>query len=175
MQTLLVFSGTLITLFMLKRILSYFGLRLPALNPLAKRRQRHHQADINTDAIFLLEKPLEIAALFLYAVAKADGTLSITQKNFMLELFETGFQMNADSARSLLANTAFIFSDGEAFAANPKRVLEKSYSEFSSMQIAALEEMLESVANCDGPATDNQQALCDFIVSVLPSKNATSW
>ena len=175
MQTLLVLSGTLITLFMLKRLLSSYGLSLFSLNPLVKRRQRHHTSDENAEAIFRLTNPLEIAALYIYAVARADGDLNNDQKNNLLELFQSGFQLSINNARNLLATTANIYSDGVAFNANPKRVLEKAYSQFSSMQIAALEEMLVSVCNYDEPVSKNKQTLCGLIISILPSKNATNW
>ncbi len=80
MHIILGVLGIVVTILILLNRLSESGIDIGWLNPFSWYRRRKYRQQHDLNPIFKLESPLDIAALYLVGVAKADGDITVSQK-----------------------------------------------------------------------------------------------
>lgn len=170
MHIILGVLGAIITILILLRRLNEAGIDLGWLNPFAWQRRRQFRKEHDLNPAFKLENPMDVAALYLVAMAKIDGDLTASQKAKILALFEDDFHLNGDESRELLGASVYLIGNGKDVYASPAQVIKRAYAKFTPSQVSALKDMLLKVANTDGQASRAQIAFLQRINHALPSE-----
>ena len=89
------------------------GIDLGGLNPWAWRRRRNWRQKFEANPIYSIASPMELAALLVAATAKADGDMSLEEKQTILGLFEREFHLSERDAASLLTASTHLLGSGE--------------------------------------------------------------
>lgn len=137
------------------------GFNLNALNPFAMVRRWQWQKIHGGKPIYKLDSTLDVAAVLLLGVAKADGDITSDQKQFLLGLFQKEFELSRDEASDLLLAASHLIRDQIYIADELHRILERSSSKFTTAQVTSLLAMMRSMAVLDGPVNTEQQKLID--------------
>ena len=175
MHILLALLGAIVTILVLINRLQQGGVDIGWLNPAKWQRRRAYRQQHDLNPAFKLEKPMEVVALYLVAVAKVDGDMSREQKQCILSLFEDTFHLSSGDASSLLAQCVHLFGRGEEVLAAPERVLQPAIDAFTPEQLASLSAMVEQVARAEGQPSEAQQTLVARIRQALPQATASDW
>jgi uncharacterized tellurite resistance protein B-like protein len=137
------------------------GFNLNSLNPFAMVRRWQWRKIHGGKPIYKLDSTLDVAAVLLLGVAKADGDITSDQKQFLLGLFQKEFELSRDEAADLLLAASHLIRDQIYIVDDLSRILERSSSKFSSAQVTSLLAMMRSVAVLDGAVNKEQQKLID--------------
>ena len=91
MHIILGLLGVIVTILVLLNRLNQGGIDIGWLNPFSWARRRKFRKEYELHPAFTLESPLDVAALFMVAVAKINGDNSISNKQkkytkFILQL-----------------------------------------------------------------------------------------
>ena len=165
---------SLLSFLILLNRLTAQGLDLGYLSQLAwKRRTRIHLL-LDGDPLFNLSSPLEVAAMYLVALAKADGEVSIKSKHRLLLMFQHDFELTQKQAIELLESCDALLGDGRLLFDNPKRILEPCYHLLEKEQVDSLQRLLITIVHVDGPPSARQKSLCKKISKSLPLSCALS-
>ncbi|MFY8274783.1 TerB family tellurite resistance protein [Pseudoalteromonas sp. SSDWG2] len=163
MHIILGVLGTVVTILVLINRLSDAGLDIGWLNPFSWHRRRKFRKKYELAAAYSLESPMDVAALFLVAVAKVDGDMSAQQKQAILNIFTNEFNLSEQEAKSLLGASVHIYGRSDEVIDNPKAVLARSKEKFTQSQISSLIELLEKLALIDGVCSQQQTRLINSI------------
>ena len=167
MHIVLAVLGAVVTLLILLNRLQENGIDIGRLNPFAWRRRRAWRKRYAGNPIYAIEQPVDAAALLMVTVAKRDGDLTNDEKGTLLELFRTEFHLSEREAAALLASSAHLLGQGDAFIFNLEKVLAPSKDAFSDEQIASTLSLLEQVAEVGGGASALQRELIEDVRALL--------
>ncbi len=173
MHTLLGILATIVTISFLFSQLA--NANFNGLNPFLWHRRRKWRKALEPNPIYTLDQPMDVTALFMLAIAKADGEISSQKKQALLSLFENEFDLSRKEATVLLASSSYLLGNGQEFRKNPKKVLSKS--RFTEEQIESAQSILEKVTQIEGKASQEQTKLIEafwmaFSVSQWQIKSA---
>lgn len=171
MHIILGILGTVVTILVLLSRLKEGGVDIGWLNPFTWARRRKFRKEYQTHPAYTLESPMDVAALFLVAVAKSDGDMTKGQKEKILSLFSSELNLSDAKARELLGSSVHIFGRGDDVLGNPSRVLSRTMDSFSKEQVASVLSMLNEVATAEGEATPTQQKLIKKVALAMPNRN----
>jgi hypothetical protein len=87
------------------------GFNPSSLNPFLAYRRWQWSRSHGTKPIYRLERPMDVAAVLLLGIAKADGTITSDQKRELLALYQSEFDISRDEASDLLLGV-FVKSSG---------------------------------------------------------------
>lgn len=175
MHIILGFLGVVVTILVLLNRLQEGGIDIGWLNPFSWHRRRQFRQQYHLHPAYSLTSPMDVAALFMTAIAKADGDLTKEQKETVLNLFQTEFKLSPAKAKELFGASAHILGNGQEVKENPKNVVPKSIDAFTDEQVSSTLMLLEKVANADGEPSQEQSKLLRSISAVFPSSNKSQW
>lgn len=164
-----------VTILVLLNRLQEGGIDIGWLNPFAWKRRRDFRKKYQAHPAYSLSDPMDVAALFMLAVAKADGEITKQQKDALLNMFESEFKLSSSEANALLGSSSHILGNGKDVQENPKKVISKSIDAFTPEQLESMQQLLQSIAAVDGEATANQTQLIHKISAVLPVQQHSKW
>ncbi len=167
MHIILAALGLIVTILILFKRLSDAGIDIGWLNPFAWQRRRAWRKKYDGNPVFLLDKPLEVAALLATSVAKIDGEISREEKEILLSLFQSEFGKTEQEASELLMSSIFIFGNGEDALSKPEKILERSLSEFSEEQAQSVMKLLQAIKDIDRSNVDAKEQYLGRIFNVF--------
>ena len=78
------------------------GFQFSSLNPFLAWRRFQWSRTYGGRPIYKLDRPIDVAAVLLLGVAKADGAITSDQKRELLAMFQSEFSISRDEASDLL-------------------------------------------------------------------------
>ena len=135
------------------------GFHLSDLNPFLVYRRWQWRKTYGGRPIYKLERPMDVAAVLLLGVAKADGEITSDQKKELLTLFQGEFQISRDEASDLLLASSHLIRDEIYLVDNLDKVLERSAPKFEPEAVSSLLRMMRRLAAQDGPMNGEQEKL----------------
>ena len=146
------------------------GFHFSSLNPfLAYRRWQWTRAH-GARPIYKLDKPMDVAAVLLLGVAKADGEITSDQKKELLTMFQGEFGLSRDEAADLLLASSHLIRDEIYLVDNLDKVLERSAPKFERETVSSLLAMMRRIAVLDGSVNAEQQKLIEATDSYFASR-----
>jgi uncharacterized tellurite resistance protein B-like protein len=152
------------------------GFQFSSLNPFLAWRRWQWTRSHGLRPIYKLDKPIDVAAVLLLGVAKADGDITSDQKKELLAMFQSEFRISRDESSDLLLASSHLIRDEIYLVDNLAKVLERSSPRFEPDTIASLLAMMRRVAALDGSINTEQQKLIDateryFAARLKPAVN----
>jgi hypothetical protein len=135
------------------------GVDLNAFNPFFWLRRKKWQNQLNTKPIYLIENPIETAALLIVAIAKMDGEITREQKNLIIQLFKDEFSTTTKAATELYTSASYSLKDVINITDEIRLILAPSKDAFKPNHIKALLDMLLKVASTESLPNNSQCAL----------------
>ena len=102
---------------------------------------------------------MDVAAVLLLGIAKADGEITSDQKKYLLDMYQREFAISRDEASDLLLASSHLIRDEIYIVDHLDKILERSSSRFEPEAIASLLAMMRHVAALDGSINTEQQKL----------------
>jgi hypothetical protein len=167
MHIVLAALGSIVTILWLLHRLAEMGVTLGGLNPWLWRRRRRWKRSYEANPIFSLESPMELTALLVVAVAKADGDMSSEEKREILGMFRDEFQLAEKDAAELLTAVSYMLGAGEEVRSNLPAVMAPSRDRFSSAQTESAIDLLQRIGAVGGAPTKVQMDLIAQIDGLL--------
>ncbi len=146
MHIVLAFLGSVITILILVNRLSETGISLDSLNPFAWYRKHKWLKKYHTRPIYNIKNSLDSAALYVVAVANADGMISLEEKKLILEIFEKEFELSDQEASGLFTASAFFLKEGDDVVQYMPQILKLSKGQYTQNQIDFTLECMKKVA-----------------------------
>jgi uncharacterized tellurite resistance protein B-like protein len=147
MHIFLALAGSIITILILINRLKEAGFTLSSFNPFAWYRKHQWLNKYYTKPIYTIAEPQKVAALLIVAVAKADGLISLEEKNQILNMFEKEFGHSKQEASGLFTSSAFFLKDEDDIAPNLDNILKLSANDFTDNQIIFTIECMQKIAD----------------------------
>jgi uncharacterized tellurite resistance protein B-like protein len=135
------------------------GFHLSDLNPFLAYRRWQWRKTYGGRPIYKLDRPIDVAAVLLLGVCKADGAITSDQKKALLELFQREFQISRDEASDLLLASSHLIRDEIYLVDHLDKVLERSAPKFDPEAVTSLLRMMRHVAASDGAMNAEQEKL----------------
>lgn len=168
--------GSIVTILWLLHRLAEMGVSLGGLNPWLWSRRRKWRASYEANPVFSVTSPLDATALLITATAKADGDMSLDEKQAILSMFEKEFHLSDREAAALLTSSTHLLGKGEEVHQNLADVLKPSKDSFTESQARSAIVMLESIAAIGGQVTPMQNELIEQVkVQLMPEKSESEW
>jgi uncharacterized tellurite resistance protein B-like protein len=169
--------GSIVTVLWLLHRLAEMGVSLGGLNPWSWRRRRNWRAAYEANPIFSITSPMEVTALLIAAAAKADGDLSLDEKQAILRMFEREFHLSDRDAAALLTSSTHLLGKGDEVNENLAGVLQPSQASFTESQAQSAVAMIEEIAAVGGNPSRLQAEFVDRVrLNLLKSSIAeTEW
>lgn len=174
MHIVLAVLGVVVTILVLLNRLQEGGIDIGWLNPFAWRRRRKFRKQYELSPAYSLSDPMEVAALFMLAIAKSEGELTLEEKDNLLSLFESEFGLTSAESRNLLGASSHILGNGYEVKSNPGAVLAKSYDSFSDEQKESTVSLLNKVAQIGTPSAEKDKLL-NSIVALFAVREKSKW
>jgi uncharacterized tellurite resistance protein B-like protein len=137
------------------------GFDLNSLNPFLAYRRWQWRRTYGARPIYNIERPMEVAAILLLGMAKADGAITSDQKKALLDMFQREFEISRDEASDLLLASSHLIRDEIYIVDHLDKILERSAPRFESDAVASLLAMMRRIALMDGSINGEQQKLID--------------
>jgi uncharacterized tellurite resistance protein B-like protein len=137
------------------------GFQLSSLNPFLAYRRWQWRRTYGGRPIYKLDRPMDVAAVLLLGIAKADGEITSDQKRELLALYQSEFSISRDEASDLLLASSHLIRDEIYLVDNLDKVLERSAERFEPDAVTSLLAMMRKVAALDGSINTEQQKLID--------------
>lgn len=137
------------------------GFHFSSLNPFLAYRRWQWGRTYGARPIYKLERPMDVAAVLLLGIAKADGAITSDQKRELLAMFQGEFAITRDEASDLLLASSHLIRDEIYLVDHLDKILARSASRFEADAVAALLGMMRKVAALDGSINTEQQKLID--------------
>jgi uncharacterized tellurite resistance protein B-like protein len=135
------------------------GFDLNSLNPFLAYRRWQWRRTYGGRAIYKLDRPMDVAAVLLLGVAKADGDITSDQKRELLAMFQAEFGISRDEASDLLLASAHLIRDEIYLVDHLDKILEHSAPKFEFEAVTALLRMMRRMAALDGAINGEQEKL----------------
>jgi uncharacterized tellurite resistance protein B-like protein len=137
------------------------GFQFSSLNPFLAWRRFQWSRTYGGRAIYKLERPMDVAAVLLLGVAKADGAITSDQKRELLAMFQSEFAISRDDASDLLLASSHLIRDEIYLVDHLDKILARSAERFEPDTVTSLLAMMRKVAMLDGSINAEQQKLID--------------
>lgn len=137
------------------------GFQLSSLNPFAAYRRWQWRRSYGAKPIYKLERPMDVAAVLLLGIAKADGDITSDQKRELQSIFQSEFELSRDQAADLLLASSHLIRDEIYIVDHLDKILEHSAQRFEPENVSSLLAMMRKVALLDGSINAEQQKLID--------------
>ncbi len=130
-----------------------------------------------TKPIYNLRKPMDAAAAIIVGVLKQEGEISREQKQSVIALFRSTFNISDQEAIDLFASSAYLLKDELNFSQSIKAVLAPNIAQFTPDMAGSFVDILDKVANLEGPPTDSQVLIISTVKSELEQtgKPSSKW
>ncbi|TLU67146.1 TerB family tellurite resistance protein [Thalassotalea litorea] len=175
MHIILGVIGSIITILILINRLSEAGLDIGWLNPFSWHRRRKYRNNHDLNPVFKLDSPMDVAALYVVGAAKADGDITATQKQAIVDMFESEFHLSNSQAKELLSSSVHLIGNGQEFYDNPDRCIERTYDDFSPEQVDSVNALLNRIIEVDGNATAEQTSFVSKVAKAFPVQSQSKW
>jgi uncharacterized tellurite resistance protein B-like protein len=160
---ILAILGAIITVLILLNRLADAGIDLGGLNPFLWNRRRKWRKKYDGDPIFKITDPMEATALLMLAIVKADGDITKEDKQKILSLFESDFNLSKKEAISLLISSTYIHNDGSELKNGVKKILQPSLNSFSDTQAKSAISLIKSFST----SSENSKHISDEAEKLL--------
>jgi uncharacterized tellurite resistance protein B-like protein len=137
------------------------GFSLSSLDPFAAYRRWQWRRSYGAKPIYKLDRPMDVAAVLLLGIAKADGDITSDQKRELQAIFQSEFQISRDEAADLLLASSHLIRDEIYIVDHLDKILEPSAPKFEPSAVSSLLGMMRRVAALDGSINAEQQKLID--------------
>lgn len=137
------------------------GFHFSSLNPFLAYRRWQWSRNFGARPIYKLERPMDVAAVLLLGVAKADGAITSDQKRELLGMFQSEFQLSRDGASDLLLASSHLIRDEIYLVDHLDKILARSAERFDPDTVASLVAMMRKVAALDDSINAEQQKLIE--------------
>lgn len=137
------------------------GFSLSSINPFLAYRRWKWSRTYGAKPIYRLERPMDVAAVLLLGIAKADGAITSDQKRELQNLFQSEFEISRDEAADLLLASSHLIRDEIYIVDHLDKILELSAPKFEPSSVSSLLSMMRRVAALDGSINGEQQKLID--------------
>jgi uncharacterized tellurite resistance protein B-like protein len=104
---------------------------------------------------------MDVAAVLLLGMAKADGAISSEQKKELQALFQSEFGISRDAASDLLLASSHLIRDEIYLVDKLDKILEPSAARFERDAVDSLLTMMRRIATLDGPINTEQTKLLE--------------
>lgn len=150
------------------------GFQLSSLNPFLAYRRWRWSRNYGARPVYKLERPMDVAAVLLLGVAKADGAITSDQKRELLAMFQGEFAISRDEASDLLLASSHLIRDEIYLVDHLDKILERSADRFEPDAVSSLLAMMRKVAALDGSINGEQQKLIDSTERYFAGRNKQS-
>lgn len=174
MHILLGALGTIITILILLNRLADAGIDLGGLNPYLWNRRRKWRKTYDGNPVFKIKNPMDVTAILMVAVVKADGDMTKDDKSLLLNLFENEFKLTKKDAAGLLISSTHLVGDGTEVRENLKKILSFSKASFTESQTDSAATLMTKVAGNPDTQHPNTRELLQRIRKELPPVLATN-
>ena len=175
MHIILGILGAIITILVLLNRLQQGGIDIGWLNPFSWHRRRKYRLNHDLNPAFKLDSPMDVAALYIVAVAKVDGDISKEQKSEILSIFEREFHLSPTEARNLLASSVHLIGNDNDVFEQPHKVIERCYDNISPEQSESICGLIDSVSQIEGSPSQAQEKLVNNIKKACPKPSTSKW
>lgn len=150
------------------------GFQFSSINPFLAYRRWQWRRTYGGKPIYKLERPMDVAAVLLLGVAKADGDITSDQKRELQAMFQSEFDISRDEAADLLLASSHLIRDEIYIVDHLDKILERSGQRFEPTAVTSLLGMMRRVAALDGPINGEQQKLIDATERYFSSRNKST-
>ena len=147
------------------------GFHFSSLNPFLAYRRWQWSRTYGGRPIYKLERPIDVAAVLLLGVAKADGAITSDQKRELLAMFQSEFSISRNEASDLLLASSHLIRDEIYLVDHLEKILARSADRFEPDAIGSLLAMMRKVAALDGSINGEQEKLIDAAERYFASRN----
>lgn len=147
------------------------GFHFSSLNPFLAYRRWQWSRTYGGRPIYKLDRPIDVAAVLLLGVAKADGAITSDQKRELLAMFQSEFSISRDEASDLLLASSHLIRDEIYLIDHLDKILERSAERFEPDAIGSLLRMMRKVAALDGSINSEQGKLIDATERYFAARN----
>lgn len=137
------------------------GFHLSSLNPFLAYRRWKWSRTYGSKPIYRLERPMDVAAVLLLGIAKADGDITSDQKRELQAMFQSEFEISRDEAADLLLASSHLIRDEIYIVDQLDRILERSAPQFEPATVGTLLALMRRLAAMDGSINGEQQKLIE--------------
>lgn len=171
MHIILGILGSIITILFYLSMLNRSGVNLSWigwLNPFAWSRRRKWRKLHTRDPVDNVQSPMEATALMMYAMAKASGEITREQKNMIIELFTSEFELSHSQAAELLSSCSFMMQNDEhKLIGRLNNFLKASEQNFTDELKESAFDMVMKIAKCEDHLSEKQKAFCEETENAL--------
>ncbi|MEM1174849.1 MAG: TerB family tellurite resistance protein [Pseudomonadota bacterium] len=150
-------TSVLTILYMLDRL----GVDLGGLNPFAWARRRRFRKKYEGDPIYAVEDPMEIAALLVTGMARADGDITAEQKQAIEHAFMSTFSLSDKDAHQLLIASTHLLGATQVIHTQLEGLLKRTGDTFTRTQA---ESILGMVSELYSDALSEEQRLLKAMI-----------
>jgi hypothetical protein len=104
---------------------------------------------------------MDVAAVLLLGIAKADGDITSDQKRELLAMFQGEFNISRDEASDLLLASSYLIRDEIYLVDHLDKILARNAPRFEPEVVTFLLAMMRRVAILGGSVDSEQQKLID--------------
>ena len=137
------------------------GFHLSSLNPFLAYRRWKWSRTYGSKPIYRLERPMDVAAVLLLGIAKADGDITSDQKRELQAMFQSEFEISRDEAADLLLASSHLIRDEIYIVDHLDKILDPSAPQFEPAAVGSLLAMMRRLAAMDGSINSEQQKLIE--------------
>lgn len=138
-----------------------------SMDPFAWLRRLKWGREFGTKPLYRLRDPVEVAAVLLVGTAKCKGEVTASQKAKMRDLYMGVLKLPPAEADDMLVAATFLTRDEVYLVDNVHRVLLNTRRALSAAQKSSILNMMQEVAETDGPANEEQRKLIDRTLETL--------
>jgi uncharacterized tellurite resistance protein B-like protein len=171
MHIILGVLGSVVTILWILHSLAEMGIDLGGMNPWLWRRRRGWRNRYEANPIYSIENPMDVTALLITAVAKADGEISSSEKKEVLSIFMEEFGLSKRDAAGLLISSSHVLGKGEEVKNDLQNILRPSLQKFTPDQVSSAMELLRRISNVDDAASELQSELIAAADNILGKRS----
>ena len=171
MGRIIAFMSAIATLAWALATLRNSGFSIDSLTPFHWYRRFQWNKKYGRNPLYVLDKPLDVAAVLLVGIARLEGEISREQKNEIISVFSNEFHLDANGAKELFTSSAFLLQHENNLVGNVDKVLENTRGKFTPEQITSTLQLMTRVANLDNQISTTQQNLLAAVERLLIVKN----
>lgn len=143
------------------------GFRLSSLNPFYWLRRTRWKKQYQELPLYQLDSSLEVAAVLIVSVAKLEGEISREQKQEILTLFKTEFNLDDNASSDLFASTCYLLQSEHNFLNNIDKIVSPVIQKFSEEQAVSTVELIIRIANLDSAMSADQSRMISTVKQLL--------
>lgn len=153
------------------------GVDLNSFNPFTWARRRKWQKQYGTKPIYNLSTATDAAAAIIVGTLKQEGEISREQKQTVIDLFASNFNLGNQEAMDLFASSAHLVHNEINFEQSIPHILKLSIKQFTPSMITTFLSLLEQVVELEGTPTKIQANIIERVGIEFKksNKNKIGW